>query len=61
MNLPKWRKGRLISGGARIVTMDVYFQNVGEILAILEALRDGKFEQKQPQDLSTVDLEKISG
>lgn len=62
MNFPKWRNGKLIAGGARVLEMDVYFQNVCEILAILEALRDGKFEQREKQqDLSTVDLENIGG
>lgn len=56
INLPRWKNGRLVSGGGRIVTMDLYFTNLIEIYRMMEALRDGKLKEGKQHDLSTIDL-----
>ena len=56
-NFPKWRNGRLVPGGARVVVMDLYLQNLVEIYQLLEAMRDGKTQEAEgTTDLAAVDL-----
>jgi hypothetical protein len=57
-NFPKWKYGRLIQGGSRIVTMDVYFTNLVEIYKLIEGMQSGQ-SQDVKRDLSEVDLSAI--
>jgi hypothetical protein len=56
-NLPRWRNGIITKDGARVVTMDLYFQNLVEIIRLLEAMRDGKTKESR-EDLAGIDLSK---
>jgi len=58
-NFPKWKNGKLIHGGARVVTMDIYFSNLVELYRLMEAVRDGK--TKETVDLGSVDLSSFTG
>jgi len=53
-DLPRWKYGRLVQGGARIVVMDVYFEDLVGLYKLMEGLRDGKLQEKP--DLTSVDL-----
>lgn len=54
-NYPKWKYGRLVQGGARLITMDLYFSNLVEIYKLLENMQNGKSTDVRT-DLSEVDL-----
>jgi hypothetical protein len=53
-DFPKWKYGRLIQDGLHIVVMDVYFEDLVGLYKLMEALRDGKLQEKP--DLTTIDL-----
>lgn len=56
---PRWRNGKLIPGGARVITLDHYFTDVTGMIRLMEALRDGKTKEAGI-DLSQVDLSKYA-
>lgn len=58
-NLPRWKNGQLLSGGARIIEMDWYFSHVMQIYRLFEGMKYGK-AQEERIDLSTVDLSSFS-
>lgn len=57
-SFPRWKNGKLLPGGMRIITMDMYFSNLVEIYQLLEAIRDGKVKETK-SDLAAIDLSKI--
>lgn len=55
-----WKtSGRPTLGGARLITSDIYFQNLVEIIRLLEAMRDGKTKESR-EELGSVDLSQFS-
>lgn len=58
-NLPRWKNGQLIPGGARIIEMDWYFAHVMQVYRLFEAMKYGKAEEERI-DLSTIDLSSFS-
>lgn len=58
-NFPRWINGRLMPGGARLIEIDIYFDNLVQIYRLFEAMKTGKADQAI-QDLKSVDLEKIA-
>ena len=58
-NLPRWKNGRLLPGGARLIEMDWYFNHVVQVFRLFEAMKYGK-ETEGTTDLSSVDLSSYS-
>jgi hypothetical protein len=56
-NLPRWKNGRLVQGGAHLIEMDWYLDNVIQVFRLFEAMKLGKLEVVAP-DLTSIDLTK---